>query len=884
MKTILRFRLVLLAILGSIGLAWAGPGTTSVYIKVDQFGYKLNANKVAIIVDPQNGYNASESFNPSTGANAYQVRRWSDNVVVYSGTLAAYKNGATHTQSGDKGWWFDFSSVTTAGSYYIYDTGRAVGSYRFEIADNVYDEVLKQAVRTFYYQRINYAKTTTYAGTKWTDAASHTQDNAVRDLSGNNPKNLSGGWYDAGDYGKYTTFLNDVLPVMLEAYREYPNAFKDNYNIPESGNGVADLLDEIKWEYDWLKRMQDATGNGGLYLKVGANNYNDVTPPSTDARQRYYYPECTSATISGALNFAIGALVYKNVSAYASYGNDLQTRAVNAWNRAVTATSNFTSFQTACDDGQIKSGDADVPQTSTEPAQLEIALSAAVYLYELTGNNTYKTFVESKYTQVRPYQGNYWHGYRAYIQNALLRYTQLTGISTTVRTNILASLSNDGASGEFSLTAWNNQNDLYRAPIPDYAYRWGSNMVKANAGMMALNKAKFLNTNVQSYNDLAEGFLHYMHGVNPQGLVYLSNMDSYGSEKSVNEFYHTWFKDGSAWDNAKTSPKGPPPGYVTGGPNYWYAIENGGSTSISPPAGQPHQKSYKDWNSHWNGTFSEASYSVTENAIYYQAKYINLLARIIKNVNANTPTTTTNIYTDALASDWGDWSWGTAVTNNPNNTSPIKAGTKSLATTLNGNGGLSLRKGTATSTSGYTGIKFWVHGGTGSNKAMRFYSQNADSGGNSTQVNFTATANTWNEISITLSQLGNPTSIKRINFQNTSASAQSVIYFDEIRLVGGGGRLNAETSTDVPTEAEATLQVYPNPARHTLNVTLGAADGGTWQLQLVDMQGRPVIQHYHSDSENPARLNISQLPNGQYLLRAIDASRQAAKRIFVANE
>jgi endoglucanase len=93
---------------------------------------------------------ASESFNPSTGTNACQVRRWNDNVVVYSGTLVAHKNSATHTQSGDKGWWFDFSSVTT------------VRSYRFEIGDSVYDEVLKQAVRTFYYQRIGYAKTSTY--------------------------------------------------------------------------------------------------------------------------------------------------------------------------------------------------------------------------------------------------------------------------------------------------------------------------------------------------------------------------------------------------------------------------------------------------------------------------------------------------------------------------------------------------------------------------------------------------------------------------------------------------------------------------------------------------------------------------------------------------
>ena len=67
------------------------------------------------------------------------------------------------------------------------------------------------------------------------------------------------------------------------------------------------------------KKMQDATGNGGLYLKVGEINYTSYSPPSTDTKQRYYYGECTSATLTGALDFAIAALVYKNVSLYASY-------------------------------------------------------------------------------------------------------------------------------------------------------------------------------------------------------------------------------------------------------------------------------------------------------------------------------------------------------------------------------------------------------------------------------------------------------------------------------------------------------------------------------------------------------------------------------------
>src|SRR5687767_5034308 len=53
----------------------AQPSTVSQHIKVDQFGYFPNAKKVAVIADPQAGYNAAEAFSPGTGANQYQIRR-----------------------------------------------------------------------------------------------------------------------------------------------------------------------------------------------------------------------------------------------------------------------------------------------------------------------------------------------------------------------------------------------------------------------------------------------------------------------------------------------------------------------------------------------------------------------------------------------------------------------------------------------------------------------------------------------------------------------------------------------------------------------------------------------------------------------------------------
>jgi endoglucanase len=146
--------------------------------------------------------------------------------------------------------------------------------------------------------------------------------------------------------------------------------------------------------------------------------------------------------------------------------------------------------------------------------------------------------------------------------------------------------------------------------------------------------------------------------------------------------------------------------------------------------------------------------------------------------DASVPAVT--IYDDALASDWSNWSWSATV--DLAGTSPVQVGSRAANVTYQGWGGLSLRKGTALSTAGYTSLKFWVHGGTGSNKSLRFYTQTADTSGESTSVPVTAVANTWTEITVPLSALGNPASIKRLNIQENTGSSQPMVTFDTIRL------------------------------------------------------------------------------------------------------
>jgi hypothetical protein len=642
----------LLLLLGA-GAAPAVPSATVPWIKVDQFGYQPAMQKVAVVVDPQAGFNAAEAFAPGTGSGQYQIRRWADDVVVHTGTLQPWKSGATHAQSGDRGWHYDFSALTAAGAYYIWDSARQVGSGRFEIGSAVYAPVLRHAVRMFYHQRLNHAKVAPYVDARWADAAAYERPGQDRSATSRwakgqaaTARDLSGGWMDAGDTNKYVTFAQSAVLQLLDAYRMSPAVFRDDFGIPESGNGLPDLLDELKWELDFLRRMQDASGTHGLFLKVGVDSYTDISPPSADARPRHYLPECTSATLAGAAMFGAAHVVYRGFASQAAGAADLLARAEAAWARAKLTTSGFTVFQTACDDGDIKAGDADVDAQG----QLESSVLAAIALYEATGKAEYRAHVEANYARVRPYNIWWWGPYWAPMQVALLRHAGQPGVSASVASNLRSQKS--WQSGVISLTDFNggtNGTDLYRAHLADAEFNWGHNMTRSNAGLINLDFEAFgiNSTSAALYRRIAEQHLHWLHGANPMGLVMLSNMASAGAESSLSEIYHTWFANGTVWDSTRTSARGPAPGYLAGGPNTTY------TGSVAGLASQPPQKAYKDWNTGW----PENSWEVTEPAIYYQAAYVQLLARLMGTADTQAPTAPSRLTASAITRNSATLSW-----------------------------------------------------------------------------------------------------------------------------------------------------------------------------------------------------------------------------------
>ncbi len=601
----------------------AVPGQVTDRIIVDQFGYMPEMTKVAVISDAQIGYNSPTAYTPGS---KLEIRKVSNNELVFSGVPTAWKNGMIHDQSGDKIWWFDFSALTCPGSYYIYDPTTDKRSYAFDINVNVYNTVLKQAARMFYYQRCGVAKQTPYADTKWTDTICHTrstQDTKCRLVSAPNDasteKDLMGGWHDAGDYNKYVNFTTGVLADLLFAYQNNPAIWTDDFGIPESGNGVPDLLDEIKVELDWLLKMQNS--DGSVLSKVSVTQFQATSPPSSDNAARYYGAASTSSTLSAAMSFAHAATVFNAFNPV--YAATLRSAATKAWDWAnVNPAVIFTN-------AGFQSANSEIDDYGRQMYKL----CAAIYLYGATQEARFLTYAESNYTQAHSMQWTYWFAYESTYQDALLYFTTLPNVSANTVNAIRINKQNAIAGGEF-LTAITNETDAYRAYLKNDDYIWGSNQVKSQIGMVFYSQLIYGLDGSKSttYKTAGDGFIHYLHGVNPLGLVHLTRMEDFGAERSANEMYHAWFGDGTIYDNALTSPNGPPPGYVMGGANKTFVPDAAYTGApISPPQNQPAQKSYKDWNTSW----PQNSWQITEPAIYYQAAYLKLLATGIKQNSAS---------------------------------------------------------------------------------------------------------------------------------------------------------------------------------------------------------------------------------------------------------
>ena len=604
---------------GSAGPVQRGPKMPlSLNILVDQFGYRPQDPKVAVVRSPRKGFDAAHRFEPGS---RYELRRVEDGSVVHGGPLKAWRQGRVQDSSGDVGWWFDFSAVEAPGAYYVVDVERGVRSPSFRIDAEVYRDVLKTAVRMFFYQRSGFAKREPYAAPCWTDEAAYIgprQDREARHVErredAGSARDLSGGWFDAGDTNQYVTFSARVVHQLLSAFQHHPEAFTDDFGLPESGNGIPDLIDEIRWQLDWMKKMQ--LPDGDSLLKLGVIDFAKASPPSSDPSPRYYVGPCSSATITAASVFAHAALVLRQFDDTAEEAKALLARSRKAWR----AYQRHDKPQTDCDDQTVKAGDADSPLVW----QRDMAVTAAIYLYAQTGDAQYHRFIRAHAEETEAMRGAHgggWSRYRPQVGEALLFYTTLATadpeLAGRIRQAKFAQVSDQPDVYGF------DDRDLYRNHLTPEQYHWGSNTLRTETGNTNLDLMRYgvIDHDGDSYRVRALQSLHYIHGVNPLGMVYISNMYTLGATYSANEIYHVWFAPGTRYSNARQSECGPAPGYVVGGPNE-NAAKDGVPRKLSPPVGQPPQKAYRDWNVGW----PERAYTITEPSLGHQASYVRLLA------------------------------------------------------------------------------------------------------------------------------------------------------------------------------------------------------------------------------------------------------------------
>ncbi|MGF1457681.1 MAG: glycoside hydrolase family 9 protein [Leptolyngbyaceae cyanobacterium] len=579
-------------------------------ILIDQFGYRPGDRKVAVIQQAH----ASPEDEPALYrhlSDDYQVIEVNHpSRIIFEAPAQLWNDGKIHCQSGDRAAWFDFSTVQKPGQYVIRNARTTATSVPFEISQSVYQDVLVTATRMFFYQRSGFAKETPYADARWTDGAAFLgprQDTEARFVDDkDNPdlaRDMRGGWFDAGDTNKYVTFAAQPIHQLLEAYTRNPSVWTDDFNLPESNNNIPDVLDEVQFELDWFQRMQ-AT-DGGVFIKLGTLEADAAKRPSLDKRPRFYGPKCSSSTIALASTFAHAAFVFQTIPALQPQATQLQNQSLRAWDWFMS-----NPIQTECDTQEIRAGDADRPENE----QIGLAVIAAVYLSQLTDDERFHNYVRDYFRETRSLTDAYGALYEPFVVDALMAYQVFGSAPSEVRRAIKAALTQ-----QFSQTPELFSNsplaqDPYRAFLPDDQYHWGSNVVKSNLGNVnsAIHDYAIDAENASVYRDRALNILHYLHGVNPLGIVYLTNMYEHGAEFAANEMFHEWFGKG-IYSNAKTSPNGPAPGFLTGGPNKNY-------TGSAPLADRPPMRAYLDENDP-----ELRMWEISEPSTGYQSAYVQLL-------------------------------------------------------------------------------------------------------------------------------------------------------------------------------------------------------------------------------------------------------------------
>ncbi len=378
----------------------------------------------------------------------------------------------------------------------------------FKVSENVYDDLIKKTVKMLYLQRCGTAIDKKYGG-KYKHKKCHTKkatlywDDSVK-------LDVSGGWHDAGDYGRYVVSGAKAAADLLLAYDNYSKTKKkiiDNVGVPHSGDGVDDLLQEAKYELDWMLKMQSE--NGLVYSKVTCANFPGTVMPEEETEPLIISYTSTPATADFVAVLSLAARVFKGTknSELRSAADKYLKAAKKSWkyladNPKVKGHTNPAGIVTG-----------EYPDTKDRDERLW----AAAELYRTTRDKSLIPFIDEYASEVNM-TGYGWLDCGGYGCYAALANKNLKKNSSSVYQKIY-----DGFKGIVNEALETADASPYGINRTD-TYEWGSNMGIANDGMMFLMAKQVLKGDDVLYapDIKAQSQLDYLLGKNPTGYCFVT--------------------------------------------------------------------------------------------------------------------------------------------------------------------------------------------------------------------------------------------------------------------------------------------------------------------------------------------------------------------------
>jgi len=193
----------------------------------------------------------------------------------------------------------DFSALHRPGSYYL-ELSNGSRSAIFPVGETIYRDPFRTTMRGFYLWRCGMAVAGDHGGDHFCTEACHMEDGYLDYLGEKGvQRDGTGGWHDAGDHGKYIVNAGITMGILSMAWEQFqPQIEKIDLQLPETAPGLPPYLQELKWEMDWVLKMQYADGSGRVSHKLTRTNFSGFIMPQDDKEKRYFTEWSSAATAS----------------------------------------------------------------------------------------------------------------------------------------------------------------------------------------------------------------------------------------------------------------------------------------------------------------------------------------------------------------------------------------------------------------------------------------------------------------------------------------------------------------------------------------------------------------------------------------------------------